>query len=181
MYIYNLKLNGSNLFKFLLAIIVLIVICLCIIIGYKLYNATTNTLNDNIMSKDIINLTAQNYSTILQTVHDDIDTYIGQKIRFSGFVYRVYDLNQEQFVLGRNMIISSDFQTVVVGFLCHYKDSVKFRDNSWVELEGKIIKGSYHGSDMPILEVTFIEEIEKPNDEYVYPPDDNYIPTSAII
>ena len=181
MFIYNLKLNGSSLFKLSLAIIILIVVCLCGVVGYKIYTASTNTLNDDIKSNDIIELTTQNYSTILQAVHDDIDTYIGQKIKFSGFVYRVYDLNKEQFVLGRNMIISSDFQTVVVGFLCHYKDAIKFRDNSWVELEGQITKGIYHSSDMPILEVTMIKEIEKPNDEYVYPPDENYIPTSTII
>ena len=34
---------------------------------------------------------------------------------------------------------------------------------------------------MPIIEVTFIQKIEKPNDEYVYPPDENFIPTSAIL
>ena len=106
---------------------------------------------------------------------------MGRKIKFSGFIYRVYDLNKEQFILGRNMIISSDFQTVVVGFLCHYKDAIKFRDSMWVELEGTITKGTYQNSDMPILEVTKIKELEKPNDEYVYPPDENYIPTSVIL
>lgn len=181
MFIYNLKLNSSTLFKILLAFIVLIVICLCGIVGYKIYIASTNHLDDSVKSNSITELTTQNYANILQSVHDDIDTYVGQKIKFSGFIYRVYDLNQEQFVLGRNMIISSDFQTVVVGFLCHYKDAVKFRDSVWVELEGKITKGSYHGSDMPILEVTSMKEIEKPNDEYVYPPDENYIPTSTIL
>ena len=34
---------------------------------------------------------------------------------------------------------------------------------------------------MPILEINTIKEIEKPNDEYVYPPDENYIPTSVIL
>lgn len=181
MFIYNFKLNGSTLFKLLLAIIVLIVIILCGIVGYKIYIASTNSLNDEIRTNEVTELTNQNYATILQAVHDDIDSYVGQKIKFSGFVYRVYDLTQEQFVLGRNMIISSDFQSVVVGFLCHYKDAVKFRDSMWVELEGKITKGTYHGSDMPILEVTTIKEIDKPNDEYVYPPDEHYIPTSAIL
>lgn len=181
MFIYNLKLNGSTLFKVLLGVIVFIVICLCCIVGYKIYIASINSLDDDIKSNEVIELTNQNYATILQAVHDDVDSYIGQKIKFSGFVYRVYDLTGEQFVLGRNMIISSDFQSVVVGFLCHYKDAIKFRDSIWVELEGEITKGSYHGSDMPILEVTSITEIEKPNDEYVYPPDEDYIPTSAII
>lgn len=181
MFVYNLKLNGSTLFKILLAIIVFIVICLCILVGYKIYKASTNNLNDSIKSTDVTVLTNQNYATILQAVHDDIDSYVGQKIKFSGFVYRVYDLEKEQFILGRNMIISSDFQSVVVGFLCYYKDAIKFRDSSWVELEGEITKGTYQGSDMPILKVLTIKEIEKPNDEYVYPPDENFIPTSTII
>lgn len=180
MFVYNLKLNGCNLFKILLAIIILIVICLCGVVAYKIYIASTNNLNDDIKSNAIAELTNQNYATILQAVHDDVDSYVGQKIKFSGFVYRVYDLTQEQFVLGRNMIISSDFQTVVVGFLCHYKKAIEFADNVWVELEATITKGSYHGSDMPILEITSIKQIEKPNDEYVYPPDENYIPTSSI-
>lgn len=54
-----------------------------------------------------------------------------------------------------------------------------FADNTWVELEGSITKGNYHG-DMPIVEVTSIKKIDKPNDEYVYPPDENYIPTSSL-
>lgn len=181
MFIYNLKLNGSTLFKILISIIVFIVICLCGVVAYKIYVASTNNLNDNIKINEITELTNKNYATILQAVHDDVDSYVGQKIKFSGFVYRVYDLNKEQFILGRNMIISSDFQTVVVGFLCHYKDAIKFKDSMWIELEGKITKGSYHGSDMPILEVNSIKEIEKPNDEYVYPPNEDYIPTSVII
>lgn len=180
MFIYNLKLNGSTLFKVLLAMIVLVVICLCGIVGYKIYLAS-NPSSNSINSNSVTELTVQNYANILQSVHDDIDSYVGQKIKFSGFVYRVYDLNQEQFVLGRNMIISSDFQTVVVGFLCHYKQAPSFQDSTWVELEGKITKGTYHGSDMPILEVMSIREVAKPNDEYVYPPDENYIPTSIIL
>lgn len=179
MFIYNLKLNGSTIFKILLAIIVVIVICLCGIIAYKIYLAS-NSSKSTINSNGITELNPQNYANTLQAVHDDVDSYIGQKIKFSGFIYRVYDLNKEQFVLGRNMIISSDFQSVVVGFLCHYKNSEKFQDSTWVELEGKITKGTYHGSDMPILEVNCIKEIQKPNDEYVYPPDENYIPTSVI-
>lgn len=180
MFIYNLKLNGSTLFKILLAFIVLIVICLCGIVGYKIYLASTPS-SRGIPSNDRTELTTQNYTNILQSVHDDVDSYIGQKIKFSGFIYRVYDLTQEQFVLGRNMIVSSDFQTVVVGFLCHYKQALNFQDSTWVELEGTITKGTYHGSDMPILEVTSIKEIQKPNDEYVYPPDETYIPTSMIL
>ena len=179
MFIYNVKLSGTMLLKFIFVIIIVFVIVLCGVIGYKIYSASIK-VNDSIMHKEIVELTNKNYSTILKTVHENIDDYVGQKIKFSGVVYRVYDLDKEQFVLGRNMIISSNFQTVVVGFLCHYKDAINFRDNVWVEVEGTIVKGTYHG-DMPILEINTIKEIEKPNDEYIYPPDEDYIPTSVIM
>lgn len=180
MFIYNFKVNGSALFKILLSIIIIIVIILCGVTAYKIYQASIK-VNDSLKTDGVNVISNKNYASILQAVHDNVDNYIGQKIKYSGFVYRVYDLDDEQFVLGRNMIISSDFQTVVVGFLSHYKDAISFKDYTWVEVEGKITKGSYHGGDMPILEITSIKEISKPDDEYVYPPDDNYIPTSSIL
>lgn len=180
MFIYHFKVSGSVIFKIVLALMVFIVIVLCAKVGIRIYQESIKT-QDEIVLKNTPTLTNQNYSSILQMVHEDVDSYVGQKIKFSGFVYRVSDLTQEQFVLGRNMIISSDFQTVVVGFLCHFKQAMSFRDNTWIELEGTITKGSYHGSDMPILEVTTMKEIQKPNDEYVYPPDEHYIPTSSIL
>lgn len=103
----------------------------------------------------------------------------GQKISFTGYVYRVYDFTDTQFVLARNMVISSDNQTLVVGFLCNSKEASKFNDGTWVNITGTITKGDYHG-DIPIIEVNEFKASEKPADEYVYPPDDTYIPTSAL-
>ena len=179
MFIYNIKLSGTKIFKLIFILIIIFVVFLCGVVGYKLYNASVK-VDDDIVCGSVPKLTNKNYSSILKSVHENIDIYAGQKIKFSGFVYRVYDLDKEQFVLGRNMIISSDFQSVVVGFLCHYKDAVNLRDNEWVEIGGTITKGNYHG-DMPILEINSLKQIEKPNDEYVYPPDENYIPTSLIL
>ena len=34
---------------------------------------------------------------------------------------------------------------------------------------------------MPIVRITKINEVTKPNDEYVYPPNETYIPTSGIV
>ena len=180
MFVYNLKLNSSIFYKLILFIIVIIVISLCVFIGIKIFKESKYEDSCNI-TNDIVEITDKNYANILQMVHNDIDTYIGQKIKFSGFVYRVYDLKNNQFVLGRNMIISSDHQTVVIGFLCNYDGAIMFKDSTWVELEGTITKGTYHNSDIPILEITSIKEINKPKEEYVYPPDEDYIPTSVIL
>ena len=92
----------------------------------------------------------------------------------------VLDLQENQFVLARNMIVSSNSQTVVVGFLCECDNAKVFENDTWVNVTGEIVKGNYHG-DMPIIKITNIEHTEKPSEEYVYPPDDSYIPTSGII
>lgn len=64
--------------------------------------------------KDVYAIPTNQYTNVLKSVHDDISTYVGQKINFSGYVYRVYDFQANQFVLARDMVVSSDFQTVVV-------------------------------------------------------------------
>ena len=130
--------------------------------------------------KDAFKIATKNYTNVLKSVHDNIDTYVGKKINFVGYVYRVSDLKNSQFVLARDMIISSNRQYVVVGFLCDYALAKDFKDGTWVEMTGKITKGDYHG-DMPIVEVTELKVVDKPNEEYVYPPDESYIPTSEVL
>ena len=53
-----------------------------------------------------------------------------------------------------------------------------FKDGAWVNATGYITKGDYHG-EIPILKITDIKACDKPNNEFVYPPDENYIPTSS--
>ena len=109
-------------------------------------------------------LPTSNYTNVLKAVHDNLDKYIGQEINFSGYVYRVYDLQENQFVLARDMIIGSNFQTLVVGFLCECDNASQLSDNTWVHINGTITKGNYHG-DIPILKITKIQKIQKPTDK----------------
>jgi len=179
MFIYNVKINGKAIVKVLFIIIsILITIYFCIS-AYRIYNNSFK-VNDEVIEPETIYLSAENYTNILNAVHDDIDSYVGKKICFTGYIYRCVDFKETEFVLARDMIISSDLQTLIVGFLCNSKKANNFENDSWVELTGEITKGSYHG-DMPIIDVKEIKQIEKPqNDIYVYPPDDSYVPTINI-
>ena len=112
-------------------------------------------------------------------MHDNLDTYIGQKISFTGYVYRVPDLKSNEFILARDMIINSKNQTIVVGFLCEYNKATELEEGLWVNISGTIEKGNYYG-DIPILKIDSLEKVEKPNNQYVYPPDDTYVPTAVI-
>ena len=58
------------------------------------------------------------------------------------------------------MLISSNHQYVVVGFLCESNEIKKFAENSWVEITGTITKGDYHG-EIPVIKIKEIEELEE--------------------
>ena len=164
-------------------LVVLILIWVFAIVGYRFYDATSKVMvNDEIPSSQNsqIEVNSNNYTNVLKDSHENIDKYVGKIIKFVGFVYRLYDFNENQFVLARQMIISSDNQAVVVGFLCDGSASsvnaVNFENDTWVEVEGVIVKGNYHG-DRPIIKVNSMKETDVPCDEFVYPPSDSYVST----
>lgn len=179
MFIFNVKVNGNKIFKIFFTIVTILLIFILVFVTYKIFSGASSSTSSCVPNKDIYEISTKNYTNVLKTVHDNIDEYIGMKIKFSGYVHRMIDFNDNQFVLARNMVISSDFQTVIVGFLCECDTAKEFADQTWIEVEGEISKGNYHG-DMPILKITSITKIDKPSDEYVYPPDSAFVPTSAI-
>ena len=181
MFIYNFKINGNKTFKIFFSFVVILLVVITIIVTYRVFSGANNSfkINDNIKT-DICEIKPNNYTNILKTVHENIDDYVGIKIKFSGYVYRVLDLEDNQFILARDMIVSSNYKSVIVGFLCSMDNAVQYENDTWVSITGEITKGNYHG-DMPIVKITDITTIDKPNEEFVYPPDDSYIPTSGVL
>lgn len=180
MYIRNFKLNGKLIFKILFIILFILVLVMCAVGVNKIFrsNEKVTSENDDISRNNVNVISATNYTSVLRAVHNNLNQYIGTKIKFTGFVYKLYDFSDEQFVLARQMIVSTDMQAVVVGFLCHLNGASKYKEGSWVEAEGTITKGDYHG-EIPVIEIENIKEVKAPSDEYVYPPNEDYIPTSA--
>lgn len=182
MFIHNLKLNGKAIFRIVFTILFILILIMCAVGIYRIFrNGEKITAEADDMSRNKVNvISARNYTSVLKTVHENLNTYVGMRIRFTGFVYRLYDFSDDQFVLGRQMIISTDMQAVIVGFLCHLNRAEKYQDGSWVEAEGKIVRGDYHG-EIPVIEIENIKEVKAPSEEYVYPPDESYVPTSATL
>ena len=177
MFVYNVKLSKTNIFKAIFIIVVIILIIFFAVSAYRIFSEGKSANSST--KQNVANITANNYTNILKAVHDDLDTYVGQSIKFSGYIYRAEDFTKEEFVLARDMIIDDNKQTLIVGFLCNCKDAEKFSDKTWVEITGTITKGNYHG-EMPVIKIKEINAIDKPSDEYVYPPDDCYIPTADL-
>lgn len=187
MFICNFKLNKKKITKFLIIIFALIALILLAISSSKIFEEIKKAISteeitkisDSIPTPEIAELTSENYTNILKQVHENLDTYIGQKVSFTGYIYRVSDLKENEFILARDMIINSKNQTVVVGFLCSYENAKDYPNDTWVKITGTIQKGYYYG-DIPILNITKIEETSIPYNPLVNTPSDSYVPTSII-
>lgn len=178
MFIYNVKFNSKSMIKIIFIIISIIVVIFFLLSLYKIFR-TTLKVRDHMDGPEIAHIQVDNYTNILKSVYEDLDTYIGQKICFSGYVYRNVDFTSKQFVLARDMLMQDTPNKLVVGFLCSCKEAKNYEDGTWVEIVGEITKGNYHG-EIPILKITEIKRIDKPTDEFTYPPDATYIPTGII-
>lgn len=181
MFICNVKINGNLCFKVMLIIMGIIVLAIFALSVYKIFKVQDDfiTLNDENIHSDITKISSENYTNVLKAVHDNIDSYVGKKIEFSGYVYRVIDFTDSQFVLARDMIVDS--QSYVVGFLSEYDKIDAFEDGTWVEITGTITKSKYHNQDIPVIKINNITRIETPDTPSVPPPQDTYIPTSALL
>ena len=178
MFVYNVKFNSKSIVKFSLIIISIIIVIFFLISLYKILSASFN-VNDKIPESDVAHIKVEEYTNILKSVYENLDSYVGQKICFSGYVYRNLDFSDNEFVLARDMVIDASSKRFIVGFLCSYKEAKNFPDDSWVEITGEIIKGNYHG-EVPIVKVIKIRQIDKPSNEFTYPPDATYIPTGIL-
>lgn len=183
MIICNIKLNKKSIFKTILGMMFIICITLCIVGAYMLFTSNSqneiNKINDNIPANEIAEIDAENYTNILQSVHNNIDAYIGQKISFNGYVYKADGFADNQFVLARDMDIGNH-QTLIVGFLCSCENASDFPTYTWVNIKGEITKGTYNNVDTPILKINAIESVSKPENATVPLPDDEYVPTAVI-
>ena len=183
MVIYNFKINKRTIIKFILCLMILIALSIGVASVYnilsKMEKNESSYIKDMVPESGVAKITPENYTNILKEVHENIDAYIGQKISFSGYIYRVNDFSDDKFVLARDMDIGNN-QTLIVGFLCSYNNAIEFDTYSWVEIEGEITKGTYNNQDIPIINVYNIEKIEKPENASVPVPDDSYVPTAVI-
>lgn len=179
MFICNVNLHKNKLLKIFLYIFFgFLVVTTLLFVFSHLKNTNMVYITDNKNYEEILDIPSANYTNILKDSYDNIDNYIGKQIKFTGFVHRLYDFSDNQFVLAREMFTSpisnNQAEVVIVGFLCEYDGASSFKDKTWVEVEGTITKGFYH-TTTPIVKVTNIKQANCPSDPFVNPPDGGYV------
>ena len=166
MFICNIKINKKKLAK--LVILLTIILALAIIV-FSIYKIVSDSKGSDIPNQVPREIKAQDYTSFLKDCHENTQDYIGKSFTITGYVYRLPDFNENQFVLSRTMIINEANSAVVVGILSECSSSQSYADGDWITVTGIITKGYYKG-EMPILEIKEITKCDTPEDEYVYPP-----------
>ncbi len=176
MFISNIRFNSKktpnlhNTEKIILTIVCILAIIIVCVAGFNLYSAINKKKAESIAKNSrVIELTSDNYTSFLKESHDSIEDFTGSKVSGTGYIYRMPDFKDNQFVLSRTMLIPSTNQGVVVGILCENNDASNYKNGDWIHISGTIKIGDYHGK-MPIIDVESISSASVPDDEFVYPP-----------
>ena len=182
MFVFNLKINKNLFSRFLFISMLLVIIAIFTFTVYLIFikdNSNKIVSKEIIKGSEIFELNEKNYTTILKAANENIDSYVGLKVHIQGYVYRLLNFKENQFVVARDMLISNDNQSLVVGFLSEYDKANEFKDDTWVDVVGEIKKGNFAGP-IAILNIISIKQIEKPENSFVSMPDDTYIPTANM-
>ena len=154
MKIFNIHLSISKI----LSIIIIILTVFFVILALM-------TFAKQILASNHIEITNSNYTTILEDAYDNIDSYLGKNISITGYVFRLPDFGNNEFVIARDMLVDNT-HSQVVGFLCNYNQISQFQTNTWVRINGIIEKGHYFG-EIPIIRIKSIKKVTTPNEIFV--------------
>lgn len=122
------------------------------------------------MENGKILMDSEHYSYCLNEIYSNLDVYEGTEVEAIGFVFKDnQQFSDTNFVVGRLMMVccAADMQTV--GILCHYDRATDLQSDSWVKVIGKISKTQSEGQSIPLIEVESVENISKPEQDYIYP------------
>ena len=179
MFICNVSMQKIKRFRILLYIIIAIfIISIMIFVYNKSQKDKLVYITDSNSYDEIYEISNSNYTNMLKDCYEHLDNYVGKKIKCTGFVHRLYDFKDNQFVIAREMLTSpisnSQAEVVIVGFLCESDNTSSLKEKEWIEIEGEITKGFYH-SEIPIIKITNVTKRNCPDNPLVNPPDGGYV------
>lgn len=123
------------------------IICFLLLISTAIF---AFLFNYNYAQNNTINITDENYPIILEDAHQNIDKYVDKIIIVEGYIFRREDFNKNNFVIAKDMYISS-IESAVIGFLCNASSLSYIENGTTIKIKGKIKKGYFNNMEYPIL------------------------------
>ena len=122
------------------------------------------------MEADIIEIDDIDYGIWYVDMMDNLEDYVGKKVKFKGQVLKSRDLNAGFFVPGRMAMTCCADDTQFIGYVCKSVNAKRLRMGSWVEVTATVKKEymEVYGEEGPVLQAIEIQPTEKPEQELVY-------------
>ncbi|WP_127529440.1 TIGR03943 family putative permease subunit [Paenibacillus kobensis] len=117
-----------------------------------------------------IQLADENYLKGLESIYNYPNLFVGRTINFTGFVYKGEQADPVHAFVFRYGFIHCVADSGVFGMQVEFPSNVTLKDDTWVEVSGKMALEFYQPfkQTIPVLKVTKWEEIEQPKEPYVY-------------
>lgn len=132
-------------------------------------NIIESNRNELQLIDETIIMDNDNYVRWIQEIYENIEKYNGKKIQVSGFVFKDEQFEDNEFVSARMMMVCCAADMQPIGFLCRYDNAAELKVDTWIIVYGTIAKGEFNGNVIPVIEADKVENIEKPEFDYVYP------------
>ena len=118
---------------------------------------------------NVINVNSKNFVFSLDEILDNPDKYVGKEIEITGFVYKDSNFKENEFVVGRFMMVCCAADMQIVGIRCQGNNLESYDNDTWIKVKGKIKKDTYEGMIDPVIIVDHMERDLNPDTSYVYP------------
>lgn len=142
----------------------------------ELYNNLTETSTQETTNKkaldienNVIKINQRNFVFSLNEIIENADKYYGKEIEVTGFVYRDNNIKENEFVIGRFMMVCCAADMQIVGIRCDSNNLEPYENDTWIKVKGKLKKDTFEGKIDPIIVAEHIEKDLNPNTSYVYP------------
>ncbi|WP_146551874.1 TIGR03943 family protein [Rummeliibacillus sp. SL167] len=132
---------------------------------------------DEFSKMDPVALNDDNFLMGMETLYNFSGEFMGKTVSYKGFIY-----HGEKDELGKNQVFVLRFGVIhcvadagVYGMLVQLPKGQSFKNDQWVNVEGKLSTIYYQPfkSNIPYLKVTKIENTEKPDEPYTFRGYDN--------
>lgn len=143
--------------------------------AFDLYEGKTESNGQGSIDKkeldikdNVINVNCKNFVFSLDEILDNPDKYIGQEIEIAGFVYKDQNIKENEFIVGRFMMVCCAADIQIAGIRCDSNNLETYDTDTWIKIKGKIKKDTSEGTVEPVIVVTSIEKDTNPDTSYVY-------------
>lgn len=121
------------------------------------------------IKNNVIQVNTKNFVFSLDEILGNSDKYDGKEIEITGFLYKAKDLKENEFIIGRFMMVCCAADMQIAGIRCEGNNLESYDNDTWIKVKGKIKKDIYEGTVDPIIVVEHMEKDLNPNTSYVYP------------